>query len=81
MQIDDDELGVISIGPMEVEQLLPEAKEHIKQKALIDENYMVICKQLSSGGNVSKEFPLNSDNGTSISYMNSCLGVTLGLVT
>jgi hypothetical protein len=81
MQIDNDELDVISIGAMEVEQLLPEAKKHIEEKALIDENYMAICKQLSSGGNLSKGFPLNSNNGTSIIYMNTCLGVTLGLVT
>jgi hypothetical protein len=37
MQLDDDDREIIMIGAIEVEQLLLEAKEQIKEKALLDE--------------------------------------------
>jgi len=56
MQIEDEEMSCINIGAMDIERLLPEAKESIKEKALLDEDYRTICKQLVSGGNVDKEY-------------------------
>lgn len=61
MQLDDDELKVINIRTFEVEQLLPEAKERIKEKALLDEDYVAICKQLSSGGNIDKKYNIQNN--------------------
>jgi hypothetical protein len=43
---------------MEVEQLLPEAKEWIKEKAMLDDKYREICKQVAKNGNVDKNFSL-----------------------
>jgi hypothetical protein len=50
MQIDDNDREQIEIGALAIEQLLPEAQERIKEKALLDEEYISICKQLSSRG-------------------------------
>jgi len=54
MQLDHFE--IINIGALEVQQLLPEAKERIKEKALLDDEYVAICRQLSFGGNVDKNY-------------------------
>jgi hypothetical protein len=56
MQLDDDDREIIMIGAIEVEQLLLEAKEQMKEKALLDEGYLGICRQLSSGGNVDNHY-------------------------
>jgi len=39
IQIDDDDCDCIQIGALEVEQLLSEVKERIKEQALPDEKY------------------------------------------
>jgi hypothetical protein len=39
-----------------VEQLLPEAKGRIKEKAMLEEKYRELCKQVSSEGNIDKSF-------------------------
>jgi hypothetical protein len=46
MQLDDDENEIIMIRALEGAQLLPEAKERIKERALLDDKYVAICKQL-----------------------------------
>jgi hypothetical protein len=46
---------------MDIEQLLPEAKERIKEKALLDEHYRTICKQLVSRRNVDKEYEIHNE--------------------
>jgi len=56
MQIEDDEIEVINKEAMDIKQLLAEAKAPIKEKAMLDKDYSVICKQLSSRGNVNKEY-------------------------
>jgi hypothetical protein len=55
MQLDETEIGCINIGAIDIEQLSPEAKERIKEKALLDEEYRTICKQLLSEGNMDSE--------------------------
>ena len=35
-----------------IEQLLPEAKARIKEQGLLDEDYIAICRQISSGGKI-----------------------------
>jgi hypothetical protein len=39
-----------------LEQLLPEAKERIKEQAILDEKYRELWNQVSSGGNIDKTF-------------------------
>jgi len=53
-----DKYEVIQISAMDIEQLLPEAKERIKEKAMLDEKYINLCKQISSGGNVDRHFTI-----------------------
>jgi hypothetical protein len=48
MQIKVNKIDVINIGTLDVKQLSPEAKEHIKRKAFLDQDYRTICKQHSS---------------------------------
>jgi hypothetical protein len=47
--VEEYDYQVIDIGAIEVELLLPEAKERIKQKALLDEKYLEICRSLEKG--------------------------------
>jgi hypothetical protein len=39
-----------------VDQLLPEAKERIKEKHIFGERYRELYKQVPSGGNIDKSF-------------------------
>jgi len=61
MQIDNESYSMINIGALDIEQLLSEAKERIKEKALLDEDYRSICKQLSSGDTTDKHYELIDD--------------------
>jgi len=44
---------------MDIEQLLPEAKERIKEKAMLDGKYRDLCEQVSTKGTVDKNFTLS----------------------
>jgi len=61
MQLDDNSHQVINIGALDIDQLLPEAKERIKQKGLLDDSYLAICRQLSSGEVTDKCYELVDD--------------------
>jgi hypothetical protein len=62
MELDlDNGIESIQIMVMEVEQLLTEAKERIKEKAMLDIKYRDICKQVSAGGNVDKSFSIKDE--------------------
>jgi len=61
MQLDDNAHETIHIGALDVDQLLPEAKERIKEKAFLDDSYRSICKQLSSGNITDKHYELVDD--------------------
>jgi hypothetical protein len=61
MKLDDDGREEINIRAMAIEQLLPDAQERIKEKALLDEDYMAICKQVSSGGKIDEHFEIKGD--------------------
>jgi len=54
----NNEYETIQISAMHVEQLRPEAKERIKEKAMLDEKYRHLCKQISSGGNIDGNFTI-----------------------
>jgi len=56
-----DEYETIQIAAIDVDQLLPEAKEKIKEKAMLDEKYEDLCKQLSPGGNIDRNFTLANE--------------------
>jgi len=59
MDVDtNNEYKTIQISAMDMEQLLPEAKERIKEKAMLDEKYRDLCKQISSGGNMDGNFTI-----------------------
>jgi hypothetical protein len=61
MQLDYDDREEINIGAIAIEQLLPEAKQRITEKALLDEDYMAICKRVSSGGKIDEHFEIKVD--------------------
>jgi len=61
MQLDDDDREGINIEALAVEQLLPEAKETLKEKAMLDEDYLAISRQISSGGKVDKHYEIKED--------------------
>jgi len=54
MQIEDNDIECINISVLDIEALLPESKERIKEKAILDDKYREICKQVTTGGNVDK---------------------------
>jgi len=61
MQLDGEEYEEIQISAMEVELLLPEAKERIKEKALLDELNRKLCKQVTKGENIDKWFSIKDE--------------------
>jgi len=61
MQLDDSDIEVMNIGAIDVEQLLPEAIQRIKEKALLDDSYRSICKQLSSGEITDNHYEMVND--------------------
>jgi len=61
-QLDDDDREEINIGAIVIQQLLPEAKERMKEQALLDEDYVAICKQLSCGGMIDKNYEVKDDS-------------------
>jgi hypothetical protein len=59
MAIDlDNGYETIQISAIDVDQLLPEAKERINEKAMLDEKYRELCKQVSKDGNIDKNFAI-----------------------
>jgi hypothetical protein len=61
MEIEKAILDNITIAARDIEQLLPKAKEHIKEKAMLDVYYRTICKHVSLGGNVDKEYTVRQN--------------------
>jgi len=61
MELDpDDVIGSIHKSAIEVEQLLPDARESIKENARLDEKYWELCKQVSLGGLISKSLEIQN---------------------
>jgi hypothetical protein len=46
---------------MAVDQLVPEARERIKEKAMLDKKYRELCKQVMTGGNVHKGLLISNE--------------------
>lgn len=44
-----------------MDQLLPKARERIKEKAMLDEKYRELCKQVTIGGNIDKGFSISNE--------------------
>jgi hypothetical protein len=61
MEMDSEQYESIQISAMEDELLLPEAKERIKEKAILDEKYRELCKQVTKGGNIDKDFSITNE--------------------
>jgi len=57
----DNDYVMIQLSAMDVEQLFPEAKERIKEKAMLDEKYRELCKQVVAEGIIDKNFTITSD--------------------
>jgi len=51
----------IQISAIDVDQLLPESKERIKEKAMLEEKYREICKRISTGGNIDENFTISGE--------------------
>jgi len=62
MELDlNDYYESIQISALEVDQLLAEARERIKEKAMLDEKYKELCKLVSTGGNIDKSFSISNE--------------------
>jgi hypothetical protein len=59
MELDfSDDLESLQISTIEVDQLLPEARKGIKEKAMLDEKYRELGNEISTGGNIDKRFSI-----------------------
>jgi hypothetical protein len=62
MELDfDNRIETIQLSAMEVEQLLLEAKERIKEKAMLDNRYRELCKQVTSGRNMDENIAIKDE--------------------
>jgi hypothetical protein len=61
MELDFAKYILIQIPAIEVDQLLPEAMESIKDKAMLDGKYRELCKQVTTGGNIDNSFSISND--------------------
>jgi len=62
MELDlNDGIESIQVSAIEMEQLLPEAKEMIKEQAMLDDKYRELCKQVALGGNIDKAFAIKDE--------------------
>jgi hypothetical protein len=61
MELEQEGYEEIRLAAMEVELLLPEAKERIKEKARLDDNYRELCKQVTKDGNIDKRFSITDE--------------------
>jgi hypothetical protein len=61
METDLDEYESIPISAIKVDLSLPEARERIKEKAMLDEMYRELCKQVATGGNIDKSFSITDE--------------------
>jgi transposase InsO family protein len=61
MELGETQYEIMQIAGMEVELLLPEAKERIKEKAMLDEKYRELCKKVTEGGIIDKGFTITDE--------------------
>jgi hypothetical protein len=60
-ELNQEEYEDVKISAIEIELLLPEAKERIKEKARLDDKYRELCKQVIKGENMDKKFTIMDD--------------------
>jgi hypothetical protein len=60
MELDFDSYKSIQISAIEVDQLLPEARDKIKEKPMQDGKYKELCKQVMGGENIDKNCSLSN---------------------
>jgi len=51
----------IQIAAIDIDQLLPDSRERMKEKAMLDEKYRELCKQISKNRNIDKTFAIIND--------------------
>jgi hypothetical protein len=61
MRIEEDDIECTNISGLDVEALLLEAKERIKENAMLEDKYREICKQLTFVGNIDKDFAIKDE--------------------
>jgi hypothetical protein len=61
MEIYDETLEYIDIGALEVTLLSSDQKEAIIQDAMLDEEYMQLCKAVTKGENVDINYTIQED--------------------
>ena len=54
-------MEVIHLSELDIEALLPEAKARIQEKAMLDNGYQEICKQVVQQGNIDKGYTIMED--------------------
>jgi hypothetical protein len=61
MEMDLDGYESIRISTIEVDLLLPEARETIKEQAMLHDTYRELCKQVSKEGNIDMNFSITDE--------------------
>jgi hypothetical protein len=62
MQLEDPKFDTTQIGTPAADWLVPDARAAIQEKAMTDEEYQSICKQLANGdNNVDLNYQLKND--------------------
>jgi len=61
MELDQDDVKSVTIAAIDIEQLLPEANDKIKEQAMLDDQYSTICKQVIKEENVDKHYTIKDE--------------------
>jgi hypothetical protein len=61
MDIGREEYKSVQISEIEVDLLLPEAREKIQEKAMLDGKYRELCEQVLKDGNINKDFSITDE--------------------
>lgn len=61
MEMEMEEYQSIQISALEVDLVLPEARERIKEKAMLDVKYRELGKPVTKGGNINKNFSIMNE--------------------
>jgi hypothetical protein len=61
MELDLDGYESTQVSTIEVDRVLPEARQRIKKKGMLDEKDRELCKQITTGGNIDKSFSITDE--------------------
>lgn len=61
MQLEDKGIEVIQLLALDIDALLPEAMEKSQEKAMLDNDYREVCKQVVKQGNIDQGYAIKED--------------------